>query len=75
MRGKLKMRMVRDTTYQLWGWILFIICALSFIISSWKNKDTIALLGSIVFLVACIVFMIPLLRNDEPQENECSGNR
>ena len=47
--------------YQLWGWILFIICAGFFMASSIKNQDTLGLVASIIFLIACVVFIIPLL--------------
>ncbi|MEB3211925.1 MAG: hypothetical protein VKL39_11250, partial [Leptolyngbyaceae bacterium] len=61
MRNKLK---TDDRTYQIFGWILFIICAILYAIASFKSRDAIAFLASIVFLVACIVFLIPLLRPD-----------
>jgi len=51
----------RDYTYQLAGWILFILCALFFIASSIKNWDTLTFIGSIFFLIANIVFLIPLV--------------
>jgi len=48
--------------YQLWGWFLFIVCALIFIASSIRMRDNLMLVGSIFFLVACVVFLIPLLK-------------
>jgi hypothetical protein len=51
----------RDTKYQLWGWILFVVCAGFFIVSSIQNQDTFGLAASIIFLIACIVFLIPLV--------------
>ena len=51
----------RNLIFQLWGWILFLICAVLFILSSLRNQDTLVLLGSIVFLLACILFLIPLI--------------
>ena len=48
--------------YQLWGWVLFIVCALIFIASSILMRDNLMLVGSIFFLVACVVFLIPLLK-------------
>jgi hypothetical protein len=54
--------MERHKKYQLLGWWLFVFCAVLFIASSLKNGDRLALAGSIIFLAACIVFMIPLLR-------------
>jgi len=51
-----------DVKFQIWGWILFIICAGFFIASSLINGDTLALSASVIFLVACFVFLIPLMR-------------
>lgn len=59
--GKLQKRFDRDARYQTAGWVLFIVCALFFIAASWKNQDGLTLLGSVVFLIACVVFLIPLL--------------
>jgi uncharacterized membrane protein YhhN len=51
----------KEKRYHVAGWILFLICAVLFIASGIKNKDTLTLAGSIVFLIACVVFLIPLL--------------
>jgi predicted membrane channel-forming protein YqfA (hemolysin III family) len=51
----------RNLKFHLWGWVLFILCAGFFIASSIKNKDMLTLIGSIVFLIACVVFIIPLI--------------
>lgn len=53
--------MTRDEKYQLFGWILFILCAGFYTISSLESGSISSLLGSITFLIACFVFMIPLL--------------
>jgi len=53
--------MTSKIKYQIAGWVLFIICALLFIASSWSNHDTLTLIGSIIFLIACIVFLIPII--------------
>jgi membrane protein YdbS with pleckstrin-like domain len=52
----------REVKFNLLGWILFVVCAVLFMASSIRNHDIIALAASIVFLIACVVFMIPLLR-------------
>ena len=51
----------RERKYNLWGWILFVVCAGFFIASALQNGDVLYLIGSIVFLLACIVFIIPLV--------------
>ena len=43
------------------GWGIFIVCALFFLASSIVNKDVFALIGSLMFLLACFVFLYPLL--------------
>lgn len=52
----------QELKYQLWGWILFIVCALIFIASSIRMGDILMLIGSFFFLVACFAFLIPLLK-------------
>lgn len=47
---------------QLWGWALFIVCALLYTVSSLQSGSMIDLLGSLAFLVACVLFIIPLTR-------------
>ena len=49
---------------QITGWILFILCAVVYLASGVKNKDILTITGSIFFLIACIVFMYPLLRKN-----------
>jgi len=51
-----------NRSINLTGWILFVISALAFIVSSYRSGDVIALVGGIFFLVACLVFMIPYFR-------------
>jgi len=51
----------RDKKLQFLGWILFVICAILFIASSIRNGDWLSLAASILFLVACIFFMIPFM--------------
>jgi hypothetical protein len=43
--------------YDLWGWLLFAISALFFIISSIRNGDFVGLLGGVFFLLACVAFL------------------
>jgi hypothetical protein len=51
----------RDVRFQIWGWVLFILCALLFLASSLVNRDLLATAGSLVFLLACGVFLYPLI--------------
>ena len=47
--------------FQLMGWILFLICAVLFTVSGIKSADGLVLAGSLVFLIACVFFIIPLV--------------
>lgn len=60
----------REARFQIWGWILFLMCAILFLVSSAQSRDVLMLVGSILFLVACVVFMIPLLNK---QQNNRGG--
>ncbi len=51
----------RELKFQLWRWILFLMSAVLFIVSSIKNGDVIGFVASALFLVGCVVFMIPLV--------------
>ena len=53
---------MRSETFNLIGWILFILSASSFIISSLKSGDMWGLAGSVIFFIACFVFLIPYFR-------------
>jgi len=55
-------RIVAETKYQVAGWILFIICAIFFIVASIMNHDILTFMGSVIFLIACIVFLLPIVK-------------
>jgi hypothetical protein len=49
-------------TTQLLGWLLFILSAIGFIISSARIGDVAGMAGGVFFLAGCLVFVTPLLR-------------
>jgi 4-amino-4-deoxy-L-arabinose transferase-like glycosyltransferase len=55
----------KEQRLHLAGWGLFIICAIFFIASSVASGDRLGLAASLVFLLACIFFIIPLLEKPE----------
>ena len=55
---------MRNHNINLIGWILFVFSALAFIASSLKSGDTAGLVGGVLFLVACLLFLIPFYRRD-----------
>ena len=69
MKENQENQMRQEVKYQLVGWILFIICAIFFVASGLKNHDILTLIGGVIFLIACIVFLIPLVRSNKKAEN------
>jgi len=51
----------KDKRYDLWGWILFTLSALFFIVSSLRNGDIVGLLGGVFFLLACVACLAPYI--------------
>jgi hypothetical protein len=51
----------RNRAFEIAGWLLFVASALCFAVAS--IDDPWALAGSLFFLVACVVFLIPYARN------------
>ncbi len=45
---------------QLAGWLMFVVSAVFFIAASLRAGDRLGLAGGVFFLVACVVFLIPL---------------
>ena len=62
----MKVNRDKENNYHLAGWLLFVMCAVLFIASALKNGDVTGLIGSIVFLLGCVVFIIPLMRKEKP---------
>jgi cytochrome c oxidase subunit IV len=51
----------------IFGWLLFILSACSYLASNVRIGDWLGIVGSVFFLLACFVFLVPLLwtgRND-----------
>ena len=46
----------------LGGWVLFILSALFFIVSGLRTGDAVGVLGGVFFLIGCIAFLVPMLR-------------
>lgn len=49
------------TYFHLIGWLLFLVCAVLFVVSGLRAGDRLLVAGSLVFLIACIAFIIPTL--------------
>lgn len=50
----------RERKTHLLGWVIFIVCA-GFFIASSVGGSVLGLIGSILFLIACLVFIAPLV--------------
>ena len=55
---------MRNESINIIGWILFVFSALAFIASSLRAGDMVGLVGAVLFLVACLLFLIPFFRRD-----------
>jgi len=60
----------REMRFHLWGWILFLVCAVFFIASSIVSNNILSLVGSIIFLIACVVFIVPLVIKKRQSEDK-----
>jgi len=58
---KMDSQETRERRFNLWGWLLFVVCAGFFIASSLRSGDKIALAASVIFLFGCLVFIVPLV--------------
>ncbi len=58
-------KLKRKDRYALAGWLLFILCAVFYLASSLINHDPLAIIGSTLFLIACLVFMVPIVKPDK----------
>lgn len=59
----MKNDIMRNIRLQLCGWVLFLLCGFLFIAESIRTYSMLLLFGSVLFLVGCILCMIPLLES------------
>ena len=51
-----------EAVFHIAGWVLFILCAVLFLFTALRDGDGVLALASLIFLAACILFLIPLMR-------------
>lgn len=51
----------RERRFQIFGWVLFLVCSVFFIVSSAVAGSPWGLIGSVLFLLGCVVFLIPFI--------------
>lgn len=61
--------------FQLWGWIIFIFSAIFFMTSSIRAGDAVSFIGGLLFLLACFVFLVPLLAELRASSSSLSQRR
>lgn len=69
-------RTARQTTMlHLLGWSLFVASAVLFIASGIRARDWLVVAASVVFLLACFAFLVPLIGElaDEPRSRPPSA--
>ncbi|MFH1662814.1 MAG: hypothetical protein ABH934_02725 [Chloroflexota bacterium] len=59
----------KERQFNLWGWLLFLVCAAFFIASAVTSGDVLYLTGSIIFLLACLLFLVPLLKKQKTDKD------
>jgi hypothetical protein len=52
--------------YEFIGWITFVASAGFYLVSGLRAGDLLSTMGSVLFFVACIFFLAPLLRRPAP---------
>lgn len=74
MKENQKYRIDEGAKCQIAGWALFVICAIFYIASSLKNHDMLSFIGGVIFLVACILFLIPVVSACKTAEADIEKN-
>lgn len=46
----------------LWGWVLFLLCAIAYVGVGLRDRDAVMTVGSVLFVAACVVFLVDRLR-------------
>ena len=50
--------------FEMWGWIVFLACAVCFILSYLvTSPNWFGLIASVLFLIGCVVFIAPFVIN------------
>jgi len=58
-----------SSRHEVFGWVLFVFSAVFFISSSIRSGDFLSLIGGVLFLIACFVFIIPLASRRQTSAN------
>jgi len=47
---------------ELWGWVLFLLCAFTYVAVAVRDGDVLLGIGSVAFLAACVLFLLAYRR-------------
>jgi len=50
------------TRLDFWGWVLFLACAAVFVGVGVRDDDAAMIVGSLLFVMACVLFLVPYVR-------------
>lgn len=64
----------REHLFHFWGWIVFIVCAFFFIATTALAGDILGVIASLLFLIACVIFLIPLIAKLRSGKTEDGGD-
>ena len=75
----MKLSEILEKRLELAGWVLFVLCAILFVVDSIQSGTVVGLIASILFLLACLVFIFPLLvkkvwKEDAPQDKQANAS-
>lgn len=62
--------MLMTRRLEMMGWILFVICALLYLYGGVIARDPLVISGSIVFLVACFVFIYATMADEKNRKKD-----
>ena len=51
-----------NSRLQRYGWSLFVVCAFFFIADGIVARSPLTIAASVIFLVGCVLFLLPLFR-------------
>ncbi len=59
------MNFLQKRTFEIAGWVIFLVSAAMFTASGIRAGDVFSTAGSVLFLGACFVFLVPLVGERE----------
>jgi hypothetical protein len=54
------MTKIAEWRFNFWGWVLFTFSAAGFTLGALRSGDALSLIASLLFLLACFLFLAPV---------------